>query len=108
MKYTDMNQGADGGGTTRGYVPKQKETWHELTDAQLEEASGRARVRRAGRYRLKELYCAEWTSIVRPRRFGVLFKRAVREDLVAGVTWVGTASNKSALYEVAAVRGVAA
>jgi len=90
--------GAGGG----GYVPKRKETWHELTRDQLHEACLLAQSRGPGRFRLREIYGDEWPSIFRPQRFGVLFKRAVVAGVIPGVRWIGRRSDKSQLYEVLA------
>jgi hypothetical protein len=82
------------------YRPKQLETWHVLTPGQLEEALRLALSRGAGRYTLREIYGDVWGSMRRTRRFGVLFKKAVRDGLLGGIRWVGQKSNRSQLYEL--------
>ena len=102
MNNKDINERAHGGEKTRFTFPRQAETWHELTPEQLTEASDLARLRGAGTWTLKQIYGEEWALMRRIRRYGVLFKRAVRDGAVVGVRWIGTSSSKSALYEVAA------
>ena len=80
--------------------PTREETWHELTAGQIEEAAHLAHSCGAGRYTLRDIYGAVWRSMQRTRRFGVLFKRAVRDGLLRGIRWVARKSNRSQLYEV--------
>jgi hypothetical protein len=82
--------------------PKTKETWHLLTSDHLELILKLARSRGPGRYTLKEIHGDQWQFVLRRRRFGILFKRAVDAGVLAGIRWVGRKSNKSQLYEVLA------
>ena len=102
MNYQEMTDLARSGEKTPFTFLRQKETWHELTPEQLTEASHLARLRGAGTWTLKQIYGEEWALMRRIRRYGVLFKRAVRDGAVVGVRWIGTSSSKSALYEVTA------
>jgi hypothetical protein len=80
--------------------PTTKETWHKLSDEQLATTLEFARLREPGRYTLREIHGDQWQFVWRPRRYGVLFKRAVVAGTLAGIRWIGRKSNKSLLYEV--------
>jgi hypothetical protein len=78
-----------------GYVPKKSEPWHALTEEQIATAVEFAQAREPGRYTLREIYGDQWQFVIRPRRLGRLFKRAVDSFAVPGIRWVGRKSNKS-------------
>ena len=89
-------------GSKQSYKPLRPETWHTLSVDQLQEAVRLAQSKGPGRHTAREIYGNVWASIPRPRRFGVLFKRAVDAGTVAGITRVGRRCS-SQLYEVIGV-----
>ena len=77
-----------------------KDSWQALSPEDLATATRLARLRGAGRYTVKEIHGDHWEGMRRPRRYGVLFKRAVLAGELSGIRWVGRKSNKSQLYEI--------
>ena len=62
-----------------------KESWHALSPSDVATATELVRARGPGRWTVKELYGDGWQRMSRPRRFGVLFKRAVLGGALEGI-----------------------
>ncbi len=72
-----------------------------LTDSERKLAMERRDAAAPGRYTVKQLFGAIWSTLPRPRRFGKCFKASVIAGELPGLRWVGRRSNRSLLYEVA-------
>lgn len=84
------------------------EVWFFLSQAEVDLVVELAQLKGPGRWTVKEIFGEAWEKENRKRRWGRLIKKAVDQDRIPGLAWVGQASNKSMLYEVAAPRELAA
>lgn len=54
----------------------------------------------SGRGTARELHGEDWWRILRPRRYGRLFRNSVENGLLPNVRLIGRKSNRSLFYEV--------
>ena len=69
---------------------------------EIETVNAAIKAKKPGHYELPELLDGLWSIILRPKWYGIHFKKAVRAGKIKGVRWVGQKSNRHQLYELCA------